>query len=304
MSNGLRSASIVVLAVLACWGCGRSSQEIPDGERVVVDDLGREVRFDGVPARIISLAPSFTETLYALGADSLLVGVTSYCNYPSTASEKAVIGDLLAPDIEGIIALKPDLVLISVEGNSQQTFTRLRDMGVRLFVSNPRDLEGVLKSIGDIASITGCEKAGAKLLGRLRAVRDSVRANPPERAASAMMLLSLQPLIAAGGGTFIGEMIDCAGGRNAASDLAGGYPVLGREELLLRNPDVLLLPDDLGVDGKSLLQRFPEWRNLSALRSGRLYTLNADVLMRPGPRLFDALREVHKLLCMEPTRKN
>jgi iron complex transport system substrate-binding protein len=147
-----RTAAAIFAVLLAA--CGSGDREAPGGERGVTDDLGRAVRFTAVPHRIVSLAPSFTETLYALDADSLLVEVTQYCNYPTDAKSKQNIGDLLTPDIEGIIALKPELVLISVEGNSQQTFTRLQEMGVRVFVSNPRDLDGVLKSITDTRHYT------------------------------------------------------------------------------------------------------------------------------------------------------
>jgi iron complex transport system substrate-binding protein len=107
------------------------------------------------------------------------------------------------------------------------------------------------------------------------------------------MLLSLQPLIAAGSETFIGELIETAGGRNAAGDLTAGYPVMGREDVLLRDPDILLLSDDLSTDRNSLLERFPEWKRLKAFRQGAVHRVDADKLMRPGPRLFDVLRELN-----------
>jgi iron complex transport system substrate-binding protein len=299
----LRRAAVLLFVLLTAAGCASKEREAPGGERSVTDDLGRAVRFDAVPQRIVSLAPSFTETLYALDADSLLVGVTQYCNYPIAAKTKQNLGDLLTPDIEGIIALEPDLVLISVEGNSQQTFTRLREMGVRVFVSNPRDLDGVLKSITDLAAITGRPETGEKLTSALRAVRDSVLVRPPAKQPSVLMLLSLQPLIAAGSETFIGELIETAGGRNAAGDLTAGYPVMGREDVLLRDPDILLLSDDLGTERSSLLERFPEWKRLTAIRKEAVHTVDADRLMRPGPRLFDILRELHgTFLRLEHTR--
>lgn len=295
MAGTLRAASVLLIVVLAAAGCGRDRRESPNDARSITDDLGRSVRVDSVPRRIVSLAPSFTETLYALGADTLLVGVTRYCNYPPAAKSKTNIGDLLAPDIEGILALDPDVVLISVEGNSQQTFARLEEFGVRVFVSNPRDLDGVLKSITDIAEITGRITAGKKLTSALRAVRDSVLAHPPASKPSVLMLLSLQPLIAAGAGTFIGELIETAGGRNAAGDLTASYPVMDREDVLLRNPDILLLSDDLNADPDAVLGRFPEWKRLTAFRRGTMHPIEADKLMRPGPRLFEILRELHGL---------
>ncbi|MCZ7558153.1 MAG: cobalamin-binding protein [Bacteroidia bacterium] len=295
MAGTLRAVSVLLIVVLAAAGCGRVQRESPSDARSITDDLGRSLRLDGVPQRIVSLAPSFTETLYALGADSLLVGVTRYCNYPPAAKSKTNIGDLLAPDIEGILALDPDVVLISIEGNSQHTFARLQEFGVRVFVSNPRDLDGVLKSITDIAEITGRTNTGKKLTSTLRAVRDSVLAHPPVNKPAVLMLLSLQPLIAAGSGTFIGELIESAGGRNAAGDLTASYPVMDREDVLLRNPDILLLSDDLSADPEAVLERFPEWKRLTAFRREAMHRIEADKLMRPGPRLFDILREFHEM---------
>jgi iron complex transport system substrate-binding protein len=291
-----------ILALVACGllllpaGCGRSVETDRGEGAVVVDDLGRNVSFGESPRRIISLAPSFTETLYALGADSLIAGVTTFCNYPAEARTHRTVGDLLTPDIETIVGLQPDLVLISVEGNSRQTFDRFEQLGLRCFVSNPRDLDGVLKSIEDIATIVGREERGRELTGRLRSIRDSIRRLASFDTVSVMVLLSLQPLIVAGEGTFINELILAAGGRNAVSDVRSGYPVLGREEVLLRNPDILMIPDDLGIGTERLLHSFPEWRKMSAIQRGRLHTFDADMMMRPGPRLFSVLEEVHALL--------
>ncbi len=286
----------LLLFQFVAGGCDRRAGGSFLGERNVVDDLGRNVRIEGIPTRIISLAPSLTETLFALGADSLVLGVTSYCNYPPAAALRTQVGDLLTPDIESIVGLEPDLVLISVEGNSQQTFRRLEQLGIRIFVSNPRDLEGVLKSIKDIASITGRDSAGLALVKKMRAMLDSVRSHPPTRAIPVLTLLSVQPLIAAGGGTFIDELIVTAGGRNVAADAMGSYPVFSREEILLRDPEMLLFPDDLGIERQDLLRQFPEWRTLRAAQNNRIHALPADVLMRPGPRIFEALCEVHRLL--------
>lgn len=284
---------VLLFAMLFAAGCDRPSVSRPGGTRVLADDIGRRVAFDGIPRRIVSLAPSLTESLFALGADSLLVGVTAHCNYPPEARTRTVVGDLLTPDVERILALKPDLVLISVEGNTQATFRRLEDMGVRLFVSYPRTLDGILASISDLAEITGTQRRGKRLVDSLRALRAGLLSHADRDSIRAVVLLSIRPLIAAGAGTFIDEILHLAGARNVAAAAPGQYPVLGREQLLLWNPAVMLFPDDLGLTPAQALRQFPEWRSMDAVRNGRMHALPADVLMRPGPRMFEALAAMH-----------
>lgn len=295
------NALLAFLVLLVATGCGRNDRVKHDGDRIIVDDLGREVRYSESARRIVSLAPSFTEILYALGADSMLVGITSLCNYPVQKSEHVqVVGDMLTPDPERILVLEPDLVLISVEGNTQRTFRTLERMGLRIFVSNPRTLEAVLTSIQQIAALTGRKEAGTRITDSLRNVVQHVRRVRPKHPPRVLMLLSMHPLIAAGEGSFLDELIREAGGSNAVSDAVGSYPTLNREEILLRDPEILILPDDSGEDAASLRRRFPEWRSLGVLRSGGLHFIEADILFRPGPRLFRGLEIIHEL-CLRAT---
>jgi iron complex transport system substrate-binding protein len=301
------AASLLLSAV----ACDRS----PDGEsrqkratagqaervRSVVDDLGREIRIDSVPRRIVSLAPSLTEMLFALDAGSQVSGVTSYCDYPPEARKKTPVGDLVTPDIERIMSLRPDLVLVSVEGNSERTFAALEQLGVRTFVSNPRDVAGVFKSLKDIGALTGRIWRASDLVdslreeqGRLR--RQGVGSDSGLAPPTVLMLLSLQPLMAAGASTFIGEVIGLAGARNAAAGLQGNYPTLNRETLLRMDPDYILYPDDMGIDESQLHRGFPEWKRLGAMRRGSVHRIDADRFMRPGPRVFEAAVELRRLI--------
>lgn len=287
---------LVALLLLQLAACHRPSHEQPAGARTVTDDLGRAVRVEGEPARIVSLAPSLTEMLFALGAGARVVGVTSYCDYPAGARRKTSVGDLLAPDIERIVSLRPDLVLISVEGNSQRTFAALEQLGVRIFVSNPRDVAGVFKSLRDIGTLIGQESRASALVDSLRRAEARLRGGRPIRKPAVLMLLSLQPLMAAGGSTFINEVIMLAGGRNAAAALRGNYPTLNREILLRLDPDLILYPDDMGLDETQLDAGFPEWKRLGAMRQGAMYRIDADRFLRPGPRVFEAAAALQELI--------
>ncbi|MDX9757560.1 MAG: helical backbone metal receptor [Bacteroidota bacterium] len=288
---------LVVLLLAQLTACHRPSHS---PERPVtptlVDDLGRTVRVDSMARRIVSLAPSLTEMLYAVGAGARIAGVTTYCDYPADVRNKPVIGDLLAPDIERILSLRPDLVVISVEGNSPRTFERLESLGLRIFVSNPRDIRGVLSSIRDIGILSGRRTHATALIDSLRRVQVELRARRPRSQRSVLLLLSLQPLMAAGARTFIGEVIAIAGARNAAAGLAGNYPILDRESLLRLDPDVILYPDDMGIDETRLRRGYPEWGRLRAVRGGRLYRIDADRFLRPGPRVFEAAAQLQELI--------
>jgi iron complex transport system substrate-binding protein len=287
---------LLLLLFLAGAGCSRPSHEQPGGSYELVDDLGRSVPFDGVPRRIISLAPSLTESLFAIGADSLVAGVTSVCNFPAEAARLPVVGDLLAPDVERILSLDPDLVLISVEGNTQGTFAALQRMGVRVFVSNPRSIDGVCKSLHDLGLITGRGEAAEHFIDSVRSLAARLRAVKPPDPPAMLMLVGTQPIMVAGGSTYLNEIIELAGARNAAATIDGNYPTLNREELLRMNPAMLIFPDDMHLDVRDLVLRFPEWKRVAAVRDGRLHAVDADVFLRPGPRIFLAAEQLHALL--------
>ncbi len=291
---------ILLLLLAAGAGCSRPShEEQPEpsnGSLMVTDDLGRNVPIDGVPQRIVSLAPSLTEALFAIGADSLVAGVTSVCNYPPRVRARPVVGDLLAPNIERILALKPDLVLISVEGNTHATFEKLQRVGIRLFVSNPRDIEGVCKSLLDLGRITGREAAAVHFVDSVRAIEAHLRETLPSEAPSLLVIIGTQPIMAAGDGTFLNEIVELAGGKNAAAGAAGNYPTLNREEVLRMNPAMLIFPDDMHLGVQDLVARFPEWERIDAVRQGRLYPVDADVFLRPGPRIFFAAQRLRALV--------
>jgi iron complex transport system substrate-binding protein len=287
---------LLVLLVSQLGACNRPSPVPPRAARSVTDDLGRRVGADVAPRRIVSLAPSLTEMLFALGAAEQVVGVTSFCNYPREATGKTVVGDMVTPDIERILALKPDLVIISVEGNSQRTFAALERLGVRLFVSNPRDLNGVYKSMRAIGVLLHVEDRATHILDSLHTAEERLRASRVSARKTVLMLLSLQPLMAAGSDTFIDEVIALAGGTNAAANLRGNYPVLNREMLLRLDPDLVLYPDDMGIDEVQVRTGFPEWHQLKAMQRGAVYRIDADLYLRPGPRVFQAAAQLQEFL--------
>lgn len=259
------------------------------GDVTVVDDLGRTVHLGSPAHRVISLAPSITECLFAIGAGDRVAGVTDYCTFPPAAAVKPKVGGITTPSIEAIIRLQPDLIILSMEGNVRQDFDRLTTLNIPVFVTNPRTLEGIHRSIIHLGHLTGHEGNADSLSHTMRVRETAVRERVGSSRVSVLLFLSVEPLIAVGGKTFLDDLLRLAGGDNLATDIRGTYPALSREAVLTRNPDVILLTTDLVPDTDHLLARFPEWRTLDAVRKGRVYRIDPDIISRPGPRSLDAL---------------
>jgi iron complex transport system substrate-binding protein len=242
----------------------------------------------------VSLAPSITETVFALGAGDAIVGVTDYCDYPEEARAKTSVGGIVNPSIEAIVGLSPDLILMSVEGNLRDSFQSLTDLNIPVFVSNPRTLEGIYKSILDIGSLTGKGSNGEELVKKMR--ERIAFSLPRSEQPTVLLVISVQPLIVLGSGTYLSEILQLAGGRNVAGGSSLSYPTLSREAVVAAKPDVMIFTSDIFVGRDILLEGYPEWAGLPAFTSGRVFPIEADLVSRPGPRIVDALEEITRLL--------
>ena len=259
------------------------------------DDRGVTVRLASPPRRIVSLAPSLTEIVFLLGRDGSLVGVTRFCNVPPAASLLPKVGGVSDPDVERIVALSPDLVLCTTDGNPRDKVRTLEEMGIPCFAVAPQDLDAVFSAIERVGVLLGAADRGRSEAGALRrrarlARPSSPDVNPP----SALFVVSTSPIIAAGVGTFMDELVRLAGGRNAAARFSGRYPRLSVEELIAARPDVIFVAGMAGVE------RFPpettRWKEIPAFRDGSVITLDGDLVTRPGPRLVTALERVSAAL--------
>jgi iron complex transport system substrate-binding protein len=255
----------------------------------VVDDLNRTITILSSPGRIVSLAPSITETLFAVGADDQIVGVTDYCNYPEEAKLKTRVGGVINPSIETIISLKPDLIILSMEGNVREDFNELVSFGIPVFVTNPRTLSGIHKSIGDLGTLTGHAEQAAHLVQMMLAREDSLRSAALGRKRKVLFIVSLQPLIVVGSKTFVAELLDLAGGLNIGGTSSSTYPTYSREAVVAENPEVLLVMSGIVAEPRDLIRLFPEWERIDAIRTQSVFTLDADIVSRPGPRAVNAL---------------
>jgi iron complex transport system substrate-binding protein len=288
---GLSPALVALLlgaALTACSDRAHHSDATPadSSQRIVLTDaVGRQVSLAAPAHRIGSLAPNLTEILFAIGAGRDVVGRTAFCNYPPEASGVDVISDLSSPNYERIVRLKPDLVLMTFAGNSSAAYNRLVDLGLQPYSLAAETIPGTLAAIDTIGRLVGRRDDAQRLVARLQRSIDSVRALAATLPrVSAFIVLDRAPLMTVSGG-FINEALEIAGGENIAAGDPSAYPRFSREEVLRRDPDVIIVPADTAVSTASLLASFPEWSRLRAVRNGRVRALPPDVIFRPGPRL-------------------
>jgi iron complex transport system substrate-binding protein len=259
--------------------------------------IGRQVSVPEVPRRVVSLAPSLTETAFALGAGEQLVGVTDFCDFPAEARQKPRIGGIYTPSFETILSLRPDLVLATTEGNREDHIRELGNLGLAVYVVRPVDFVSVLESIGRVGRLLGRDAEARQLVGRMQRAADAIaRALEGYGRPRVLYVLWGDPLIVPGRDTLITDMIRRAGGDSVTGSEPLAYPRFSVEEALARQPDRVVLAQH-GVT--SVDDRIREWQQLTllpAVREGRVYGIDGDLMHRPGPRIIDGLRRLARLL--------
>jgi len=260
------------LALLVLAGCGASSP----GPAAV-----------GPPARVVSLAPSITEIVYALGAGERLVGVCAQCDHPPEVARIPRVGGYLTPSVEVVLAKQPDLVIAVPSPGNREAVRAVERAGVRVLVVHDRTLADLWASITQIADALGMPEAGERLVtdveARLDAVRTRVAGLPPRRV---LVVVGHNPLIAVGGDNLQDELVTLAGGINVAADAGAAWPTLSLELVLARAPEVIV-DAAMGseADDAALLRVLPP---VPAVRDGRVVRLTGDTLLRAGPRVSEA----------------
>jgi len=250
---------------------------------------------------IISLAPSITEILFELGLGDNIVGTTTFCDYPEEAKLIPKISDYTNPNIEEILKLQPTLVF--TPGTEQIDINKaLQGCGIKTKTINPESIEGVMKSILRISDITGTQGQAFKIVEdlslRINTVRKKVRAIPAKKRPRVFIEIWHDPIITAGKGSFIDELITLAGGQNIAYDTRGPYVRFSPELVIKRNPDCIILGYmATGTESKEAIAKRLGWPEISAVKNGNIIDdINPDLFLRPGPRLIDGLEKIHKKL--------
>jgi iron complex transport system substrate-binding protein len=297
-----RISSRLLLLLLLCLtvGCTRPSNPQNSirqySDRIsYTDEIGQKVDLPRHPSRIISLAPNVTETLFLLGAQDRLIGVTTQCDWPKEVQQKPKIGDLLNPNYEVILAAKPDLVIASTSGNSQASVMKLVKLGVPVYVVAPRSLEDIFKCVEDMGRITDRAAQGlqlvAKMKERLETVRIRLAGLPPLRT---FFITWFDPLLAPGKKTFENDVLRLAGVLSITADIPQFYPRYSLEQLLVKDPDIILTIEHKG-DPLPDFKKTPGWRDLRAVKEGKVYFLS-EYLQHPSPLFVDGVEDLAKKL--------
>lgn len=282
------------LMVAGCTSGGVRHQR--PAERVVhIDGVGRRVELPRHPEKIISLAPNVTETLFLLGADDRVIGVTTQCTWPEGAKQKPKVGDLLNPNYEVILAAKPDLVIASTAGNDRNAIMKLADLGVPVYVVAPRSVEKIFEAVENIGKITDCAERGAQLVSemktRLRNVQTRLAGIPPVRA---FFITWFDPLLTPGQTTFESDVLRLAGVESITADIPQFYPRYSLEQLLVKDPDAILTIEHKG-DPLPAFKKTAGWRDLRAVKNDRVFFLG-EHLQHPSPLFVNGVEELARKL--------
>ena len=294
MRNIVAVKLALILFALVGATCSESKfQETPAHNLLVVKDgLGREVRLPQRIVSAVSLAPSATEMLFAAGAGERVVGVTTYCNFPEAAKSIEKVGDTQTPNIERIIALKPDVVFVSTASQLETFMQTLEQQNIAVYVTDPKGIDGVTESLRVLGRLFGTEEQTDRLADELqnRAIHvyENVNGQPRPKV---FMQISKEPLFTIGSDAFLTDVIARAGGESVTKDVPSGFPKLSKETASAMNPDVIILSDS--EDNREPNDVF---RGSPAVVNGRVYKINADIISRPGPRLVDALEQIADFL--------
>lgn len=252
------------------------------------------------PLRVVSLTPATTEILFALGLKDEIVGVSSFCNYPKDALTKEKIGNFSHANIEKILSLKPDIVFCT--GLEQAPIvTTLRQLKLKVYVCDPANLKELYRCIQDIGRLTGKEKEALALIQTMTASVNEItlhtEAVPASKRPKVFVEIWYDPLISAGQGSFVDELITLAGGLNISHDMRRPYSYFSVEQVLKRNPDIIFLTYMTKEGPEAFIESRLGWDGIAAVKHRRIYNdIDPDILLRPGPRLVEGLRAIHERL--------
>jgi ABC-type Fe3+-hydroxamate transport system substrate-binding protein len=288
---------VAALVLLAAW---------PAAALTLRDMLGREVTLPAPPARIVSLVPSVTEIVFSLGAQDRLVGRTDFCDHPPAVRSKPSVGGMVNPNLETLVALRPDLVIGTDEGNREETFRQLERLRIPTYLVHANRIAQTVDLIARVGELTGrradVPRLTGEMLGRVEAVRRAVAPFPRPRV---LYVLWPDPLIVPGRASMLTELIEIAGGVSITASDADAYPRFSLEAAVTRAPEVIILADHstgASTAGRAAPEKWQRLVSVPAIRAGRLHSADLSVLHRYGPRVPDGLETLARMIHPEAFR--
>ncbi|MDO9565705.1 MAG: cobalamin-binding protein [Candidatus Desulfaltia sp.] len=286
---------VIVLPVLIFLSFSAGAQAVV---KKTTDQLGRSVTVPDNPQRIVSLAPSITEIIYALGQEHRLAGVTRFSDFPAEASKLPKVGSFVRLDLERIVALKPDLCIAVKDGNPKAVVERLESLQVPVYVVNPRDLDSVMEAVIEIGVLLNSGKKAKSLVQdmRYRIQRVAFLVAKLSSRPRVFYQVGISPIVSAGSDTFIHELILLAGGENLAQGPAK-YPRFSREQVLALSPEVFIITSMArGEVFEGVKKEWSRWTSIPAVRDQRIFLVDSNLFDRQTPRLLDGLELLVRLI--------
>ncbi|GAU08749.1 ABC transporter substrate-binding protein [Desulfoplanes formicivorans] len=274
--------------------------------RILTDQTGRKVTVPAHPSRIIALAPSAMEIVCALGGRDRLVGRTRFSDHPPEAVDLPVVGSYVQLDVEKIASLRPDLCIALKDGTPYVTVQTLRRLHIPVFAVNNDSLDSVIQAIGLVGQVINRPREAAEVMAslthRIKKVQERIACAPTRP--GVLYQIDSNPIITAGQGTYINELITLAGGRNVAAAFTG-YPRFSMEQALTLMPEVIIIPSmDRSGAWKETAATWQQWTHIPAVRQHRIQQVNSDLFDRPSPRMVDGLEILARILHPECFEKS
>ncbi len=298
--KGLLLLSLVLILVILA-GCSTVENDVKEPEEIpeqvedivevlsVTDDFGRTIEFESPVKSIVTFAPSNTEILFAIGAGDTVKGVTAFDDYPKEVLEIEKIGDYNGINLERIIELEPEVVIFYGKGADDEV-NRLEEAGITVLGFEPESIEEIINVIERMGTLTG-KSIEAQELAESMASKKEELVGKVENFEKKKVFYEIwhEPLMAAGAGSFVDQLIILAGGENIAADSESEYPQFDLEQLIERNPEVYLTANDLPEKTAESIGQRPGYEELDAVKNGQIYLLDGNLMSRPGPRIIEAL---------------
>ncbi|MCD6154120.1 MAG: cobalamin-binding protein [Syntrophobacterales bacterium] len=265
---------------------------------VYIDELGRQVNIPSCPERIVSLAPNITETLFALGLDKEIVGVTMFSNYPEAAGSKPKVGSFINISLEKVVSLSPDLIIATANGNKKESVRQMERVGLPVFVINPESFEEIFKTVLNIGRITGRKNEANILVGNLqKRIKTIVSLTKNLKKPRVFFQIGINPIVTVGRSTLHNKLIELAGGVNVFGDVAIKYPRCSMEDVIAGKPDIIIVSSmKRGGDFLRIRNKWKKWGNIPAVKYDRIYIVESDLIDHSSPRIVDGLEEMARII--------
>jgi len=284
--------SMPVLLATLCISLSTADAE------VYTDEMGRSVTIPSHPKRIVSLAPSITEILFAVGLGDRTVGVTTFSDYPEAAASKPKVGSFVNVSLEKVASLNPDLVIATADGNKKEIVGQLEQIGLPVYVINPGSLEQLLETIVKIGTVTGNEtEARGVVLGLRKRIGRVASLTQGLKRPRVFLQVGVNPVVTVGKNTLYNRLIEMAGGVNIYGEVTTRYPRCGVEEIIAAKPDIIIVSTmKRGGNFSRIRKRWMRWKNIPAVENNRIHIIDSDLIDHSSPRIVEGLEELVRII--------